>query len=112
MITNIKSNKPEGHSAIEKALACHAGGQGLEKFTVLLSSRLLHDVQSFSLTMSVIMCSSKNTCHGEGKKRASEVKIQCHIWDITLVLDQCKIAMEIWSRKILGQFHKLRLKFN
>ena len=51
-IASFKAQLPEGHSAMDKALAYHAGGQGLNldktKIMVLLSSWVPCHVQSLS----------------------------------------------------------------
>ena len=56
---------PEGHCAMNKALACHAGGQGSNPDTTkvpILSGTPA--MCTLSLTMPIITCSSVNTCHG------------------------------------------------
>ena len=68
---------------MDKALTCHAGGQGSNRGqdqeffwfrnfkTVLLSSRVPCNVNSLSITMPVVTCSSMNTCHRRGKREES-----------------------------------------
>ena len=56
---------------MDKALACHAGGQGSNPDTIKgFSVPILSGTPamcSLSLTMPVIMCFSVNTCYAGGK---------------------------------------------
>ena len=64
--------------AMDKALACYAGGWGSNPDTTKVYSAPILSVTSamctLSLTMAVVICYSLNTCHGEGKKRGIMVK--------------------------------------
>ena len=65
-------DKPEGHSAMDDALAWHKGGQGLNPDTTkAYSAPILLGTPAMctpSQTMPVVLCYSVNTCHGRGKK--------------------------------------------
>ena len=68
---------PEGHSAMDKALACHTGGWGsnpdMTKVYSILSGTPA--MCTLSHTMPVVTCSSLYTCHGGGKKERNHGKI-------------------------------------
>ena len=62
---------------MDKALACHTGGQGSNPdMTKVYSAPILlgYPQCALSFTMPVVTCSSVNTCHGGGKKRGIIVK--------------------------------------
>ena len=72
---------------MDKALACHTGGRGMNRDTTKdFSAPILSGTPamctlslslSLSLTMPVIMCYSMNTCHWGSKKRGIMAKERC-----------------------------------
>ena len=66
---------PEGLCAMDKALACHAGGQGSNlDITKDFSAPILlgtHAICTLSHTIPVVTCSSINTWHGGVKREKS-----------------------------------------
>ena len=65
---------------MDKALAWHTGGQCSNLDTTKFNSAPIHSgtlamcTLSVYVTMTVVMCSSVNTCHKGGKKRGNMVK--------------------------------------
>ena len=57
---------PEGHTAMDKALACHTGSRGLKpNMTKVYGAAILSGTPTMctlSLTILIVKCSSMNTC--------------------------------------------------
>ena len=70
-----KQEWPKGHSAMDKAVACHAGGRGSNPGTTkVYSAPILSGppaMCALSLTMPVITCSSMNICPRRVKRELS-----------------------------------------
>ena len=77
--------KARGHSAIDKAIACHTSSWGSNQdktkdFSSPTPLRYTHHIHSLSHTMPVIMWFSVNTRHGEVKRGIIVKSKHRHLW--------------------------------